>query len=110
MNPFTLFCLLIAGHAVADFLLQGDTVAVEKNRHSTSILQKHVPWYYWLGAHAICHGAAVGLITGSLGLGIAETVAHAFIDFGKCEKWYSIHIDQALHFACKVFWLIIMFL
>lgn len=108
MNPISMFCLLIAGHALADFPLQGDTTAVNKNRHAKTELQKHVPAFYWLGSHAIIHGAAVGLITGSVGLGIAETIMHGMIDFGKCEKLYSIHIDQFLHVLCKIVWLIIM--
>lgn len=103
-----MYCLLVAGHALADFPLQSEAIAIEKNRHSKSDLQKHVPWYYWLGAHASIHGAIVGLITGSLVLGILEATAHAMIDFGKCEKWYDIHVDQALHLACKVLWVLVM--
>jgi hypothetical protein len=109
MNPFTMFSLLIAGHALVDFPLQGDATAVNKNRHAKTELQKHVPFYYWLCSHAIIHGAAVGLITGSIGLGIAEAVAHWLIDFGKCEKWFNIHVDQFLHILCKVIWLFIAF-
>jgi hypothetical protein len=45
------------------------------------------------------------VVTGSATLGLLETVAHWAIDFGKCEKWYSIHVDQALHLLCKVAWL-----
>lgn len=99
-----LLYLLIAAHALFDFPLQGDSVAREKSRHSKSDLQKHVPWYYWLTAHALCHGAAVAVLTNSVWLGLAETVAHWAIDFGKCEGKYSIHVDQALHLACKVMW------
>lgn len=109
MNPFTIFCLLLAGHALADFPLQGDATAINKNRHAKTELQKHVPAFYWMASHSIIHGAAVGFITGSLGLGIAETITHAAIDFGKCEKWYSIHIDQALHVVCKLIWLGLFF-
>jgi hypothetical protein len=35
---------------------------------------------------------------------MAETVLHWLIDFGKCEKWYSIHVDQGLHLLCKALW------
>ena len=109
MNPFTMFSLFIAGHALIDFPLQGDTTAVNKNRHAKTELQKHVPFIYWLASHAIIHGAAVGLITGNVFLGIAEAVAHGVIDYGKCEKWFSIHVDQFLHILCKVLWLFIVF-
>lgn len=105
MGPLTVISLLIAGHCLADFPLQSEAIAINKNRHAKTELQKHVPFWYWLLSHSIIHGAAVGLITGSLGLGIAETIAHAAIDFGKCEKWYNIHQDQVLHVVCKIIWL-----
>ena len=71
-----------------------------------------VPWYYWLTAHALLHGAAVGVIlrwmnfdwTVVAAVATAETVIHWFIDYGKCEKWYSLHVDQALHIVCKIAW------
>lgn len=99
-----MFFALLVGHAIADYPLQAGPMAVEKDRHSTSALQKAVPWYYWLTAHALIHGGAVFLITQSLFLGIAETVIHWFIDFAKCEKWINIHVDQGLHVLCKVAW------
>lgn len=92
-------------HFALDYPLQGDTTAREKNRHSTTDLQTYVPWYYWLTAHAACHAAAVSVITGSWLLGGAEFLAHWAIDFGKCERWYNIHVDQALHLSCKAVWL-----
>ena len=104
MSFFTLLFLLVAVHAVCDFPLQNEAIALEKSRHSTSALQKHVPWFYWLSAHALTHGLAVALVTGSVLLGVLETLAHWAIDFGKCEKWYSVHVDQSLHVVCKVTW------
>jgi hypothetical protein len=103
----TVIFWLVAAHFVIDYPLQGDTTAREKNRHSATDLQKHVPWYYWLTAHALMHGAAVAAITHSVWLGVAETAAHWAIDFGKCERWFSIHADQALHLGCKAVWLVI---
>ena len=103
----TLF-YLIAGHALADFSLQSDAMAKGKNRHRKTEPPPgatYTPcWPYWLTAHALIHGATVAVITGSVHLGIAETIAHWCIDFGKCENWYGIHIDQALHFLCKATW------
>jgi hypothetical protein len=103
---------LLAGHALMDFGLQSESMALEKSRHSKTQLQKEVPWYYWLTAHSLLHGGAVAVITQSLGLGItqslglgiAETVCHWVIDFAKCEKRTNIHVDQALHVACKLIW------
>jgi hypothetical protein len=103
-----LFWLLV-GHAVADLPLQAGPMAAEKCRRSTSALQKSVPWYYWLSAHALIHGGAVFAATGSLVLGLAETVVHWFIDFGKCEGWFGIHVDQALHVGCKVLWVVVVY-
>ncbi len=103
----TLFWWMVVAHFALDYPLQGDTTAREKNRHSTTALQGFVPWYYWMAAHALMQGGAVACITGSVPLGVAETVAHFLIDFGKCDNWYSIHVDQALHMACKVVWVAI---
>ncbi len=101
------FWLLVA-HFALDYPLQGDTTAREKNRHAKSPLQAHVPWYYWLTAHSVMQAGGVALVTGSVVLGCAEFVAHWAIDFGKCERWFSIHVDQALHLACKLLWLILL--
>ena len=102
-----LFWLLV-GHAVADYPLQAGPMATEKCRHSTSDLQKSVPWYYWLTAHALIHGGTVFWATGSLSLGLLETIVHWLIDLAKCEGWFGIHIDQALHIACKVVWCVLI--
>lgn len=107
MNYFTMFFYLIVAHAALDYALQGEAVAINKNRNAKTELQKHVPWYYWMGSHALMHGGAVELITGSIYLGIAETICHFAIDYFKCERKYTIHGDQLLHVICKVLWLII---
>ena len=76
-----------------------------KNRHNKIHDNKGMnfpAWYYWLTAHALVHGGAVYLVTGSLVLGIVETLLHWFIDFSKCEGWLNFHQDQALHVGCKV--------
>lgn len=100
---------MVFGHFVMDFWAQSDALAQMKNRNreNTRIPPGQKPqtmWPYALTAHASMHGLAVYLITGSLFLGIAETVAHWAIDFGKCENWYGIHQDQAAHFGCKAIW------
>lgn len=106
MSAITLFYLL-AGHALADFPLQGEFIAKAKNRHTFNgpLGQKPMKvWLHALTAHALIHGGMVALITGSLWLGLAETAAHWLIDFGKCENWYGIHTDQGLHVGCKILW------
>jgi Protein of unknown function (DUF3307) len=94
---------LIVSHAVADFPLQPDSMAVGKDRHHDPALHG-VDWWYWLTSHAIVQGAGVALVTQSISLGLAEMVAHWLIDFGKIERRYGIHVDQALHIACKFVW------
>ena len=103
---------LLAGHALMDYSLQTDPMAVCKCRHANNPLQQSVPWYYWLTAHALIHGGMVGVLFQwrygdwnlAVAFALAETVVHWFIDLGKCEKFYSIHIDQTLHVLCKVLW------
>jgi hypothetical protein len=102
-----LFWLLV-GHAVADFVLQNEVMAKGKNRNVRGTAppgQTYMPcWPYWLTAHALVHGGAVALATGSTALGCAETVAHWVIDFYKCEGCYGVHADQGMHIGCKALW------
>ena len=103
----------LAGHALMDFSLQTDSIAICKCRRANHPLQQAVPWYYWMTAHALLHGAAVGGVVWLgypgkwyliVGFAVAETAIHWLIDFGKCEKLFGIHTDQALHVLCKFVW------
>ena len=109
---FELFFKLLVAHVVADFALQSDIMAKGKNRHnkiSAPPNQKVMPgWPYWLSAHALIHGGAVYLVTGSLILGCVETVLHWLIDFAKCEGWTNPHQDQLLHILCRVGYVFVM--
>ncbi|BCX49536.1 hypothetical protein HAHE_34440 [Haloferula helveola] len=102
------FFALLIGHAVADFALQGEFLAVAKNRHaelSKFFGESPAPkgiWIYALGAHSLIHAGAVWLITGSVALGLLEFVLHWVIDFAKCEGWTGFKTDQFLHVACKI--------
>jgi hypothetical protein len=121
----TLFCLLLVGHALADYPFQGDFLARAKN-HAAPI--PGVPWIHGLLWHAVIHGGAVGLIMSSTLLGTLEVLMHAGIDYAKCAGWFermgtpisaytaargemaqrcAFHIDQALHVACKVLWVLL---
>lgn len=97
----TVLFLLMAGHALADYPLQGDFLANGKNRN-TELGQ--VFWPYCLPSHALIHGAIVLLITGSLWMGFAESMIHAGTDWLKCEKKISLFADQAIHIFCKLVW------
>lgn len=104
----TLF-LLMLGHCVADFGLQTAAMAKGKNRNNRPDPDSIPPgqaltpcWHYFLTAHAGIHAAAVYLVTGSAILAAMELAWHWCIDFCKCENFYGPHLDQFLHFACKV--------
>jgi len=90
------FCLLIAGHFVADYPLQGDFLATAKQKGPLRL------WH--LFGHSAIHGGAVLLVTGSLALGLAETAVHMGIDELKTRGVTSFAQDQALHVICKVLW------
>ena len=107
-----LFKFLI-GHALADFVLQGDTMALFKSRHHTSAeglenISSFPAWYYWMTAHTLIHGGIVFFITGSWILGLAEVILHWVIDYSKCEGWINFHQDQALHLTCKIGYLFLL--
>jgi hypothetical protein len=108
MAPYELlqlFALLVVGHAVADYPLQGEFLAKAKNRFARV---PGVPWYQALGAHAAIHGGMVGCITGSLLLGVLEFVSHLVIDDLKCGKRIGYNADQALHVLCKLVWVALL--
>lgn len=96
---------LVVGHALADFVLQSGEMARGKSRYYVGAPEEP-RWYYWLSAHALIHGGVVGIVTGSAGLGVCESIAHWLIDFGKCEKLYGFDGDQLLHLGCKIIWII----
>jgi hypothetical protein len=96
-----LLLALVAAHALCDYPLQGDFLSRAKNRMQPL---PGVPWYQALGAHASIHGAAVALLTGVWWLGMAEAVSHFLIDDMKCRGRISFNADQALHLACKLVW------
>jgi Protein of unknown function (DUF3307) len=94
--------LLLAGHALCDYPLQGDFLA--RGKSWTNPIAG-VPWYQCMAAHAAIHGGTVALITRNPLLGIAEFAAHFLIDCGKVGGLYGFNFDQALHVACKLAWL-----
>ncbi|AGG91233.1 MULTISPECIES: DUF3307 domain-containing protein [unclassified Sulfitobacter] len=101
MNLFEVFALLVAGHALCDYPLQGEFLANGKN-HRAPI--PGAPWYQLLAAHSAIHAGAVFLITGSLTLALLEFAAHTAIDYTKCDGKIGFNADQALHILCKVIW------
>ena len=102
---WTALFFLLAGHALADYSLQSDSMARGKNRNSVlapGLVSKYAPrWFHWMAAHALIHGMVVGLIIDPV-FGVIETVLHFCIDCGKCDDMYGINVDQTLHIGCKV--------
>jgi len=96
--------MLIVGHALADYPLQGDFLARGKN-HRNPI--PGVPWYQCMFAHAAIHAGAVCLVTHSLPLGCAEFAVHFAIDFFKCDGRLTFNEDQALHYVSKIAWAVL---
>ena len=106
MNIIEILLLLIVGHALADYPLQGDFLAKAKN-HKIPI--QGVPWYQALFAHSVIHGGMVALITGYVWLGIAEFILHSLIDYEKSDMVITYNQDQALHLVCKLLWVFIIY-
>ncbi len=99
-----LFALLI-GHFLGDYPLQGEFLALHKDRHyrrpGEGYLLPRKVWIHCLIAHSFIHAGFVWLITGRFVFALAEVVLHACIDAMKCEKITSYHTDQLLHLLCK---------
>lgn len=113
MEMLVLFFTLLIGHSIADFVLQPAPMSRGKNRrNSIKLREEYGPgfpaWYYWLSSHALTHAGAVYIITGSALCAVIEALAHFLIDLGKCERYYNFHIDQALHVACKLLYLLLI--
>lgn len=102
MNLVHLAYWLVIAHLLCDYPLQVDFLSKAKN-HRNPIPE--VPWYTALLSHAAIQGAGVAFVTGSLALGVVETMAHTIIDYGKCDGWYGFNVDQCLHLACKALWI-----
>ena len=107
-----LWAVLMIGHALADFSLQTEFMARAKNRHvphGYPDLPTRTLWVYCLTAHALVHAGAVWLITGNAAFGLAEFILHWLIDWMRIEgKRVNFHLDQALHIACKVIYVLIV--
>lgn len=97
----TLLALLIFAHLLLDYPLQGDFLSKAKNPNAPI---PGVPWYQAMAAHGAMQGLAVGLLTGSVVLGLLEFVIHSITDLAKCDGRIGFNTDQAIHMGCKVVW------
>ena len=109
-----LFFLLVIGHALADFPLQGDFLSRGKNRHLAPPKLadgNETPsrlWIYLMSAHSLVHAFFVWLFTGSVLLGFIEFVIHWIIDALKCEGRTSFETDQWLHIITKAVYVVVI--
>lgn len=93
-----LFAAMLAGHYIADAILQPGYLSQAKRSEDT-----RTRWTA-LAIHGAAHGFFVAILTGEGALGTLEAIAHAAIDRGKGRGWYGMRTDQALHVLCKVAW------
>jgi len=104
-----LFFALAIGHAFADFALQSQFMAVNKNRNlvpkDTDDGKPSSMWIHVLSAHSLVHAGVVWMILSDFkhawAFAMAEFVAHWWIDFAKCDGKTSFNMDQGLHYVCK---------
>jgi hypothetical protein len=102
-----IFALLVAGHFLADYPLQGEFLAFQKDPWLDPS-KRIIPWPHALGVHAAIHAGMVLLVTSSLVLAGLELIAHTATDMAKCAGKISYDQDQAIHFGCKILWLTIL--
>lgn len=98
----------LVGHAIADYPLQGEFLALYKNhriapdsRHFNKPESLRGLWFHCLTAHSLIHAGAVWAISGVFVLGLIEFVLHWILDFLKSAGWTNLHSDQLLHILCK---------
>lgn len=105
MTGLEIFLLMVFGHTLGDYAFQSEFMARGKNRTAPI---PGIPWIHPMAAHCVIHGGLVGVITGSIWLGLAETIIHALTDDAKCRGKISYHMDQAIHIGCKLLWALLL--
>jgi hypothetical protein len=111
------FFALAIGHAFADFALQSQFMAQNKNRHlvpkDTDTGRPSSMWIHVLTAHCLVHAGIVWIILAPLtakawAFALVEFVVHWAIDYVKCEGKTSFNTDQSLHYLCKLGYLAVL--
>lgn len=100
-----LFLMLMVGHALADYPLQGEFLSKAKNPN-TAI--PGIPWLIIMANHAAIHGGMVWFLTGSIWFGLLEFMFHGWIDTAKCRGLLTFSQDQAAHVLCKLLYIAII--
>jgi hypothetical protein len=104
---YVLLILLVWGHVIADYPLQGDFLA--KGKDPEGPFKDFFPWTQALFAHSMIQAGFVFLFTGSVQCFLMELIGHAWTDYAKTQKWISLNIDQSIHIGMKLFYLVVVF-
>ncbi|BDD79767.1 hypothetical protein [Burkholderia phage FLC9] len=105
---YVLLFLLVWGHFLADFPLQGPYLSEAKNPNSEA--GKDGWWVYCMFAHVTIHAGFVYLFTGSFRCAFVELIGHSLVDHAKCEGWLTHKQDQRIHLCMKVFYVLMVFI
>lgn len=117
VEPWARACLLLfaflIGHALADFPLQGNFLAIGKERFGNLEKLTGTPWprgmwVYCLTMHSLIQAGAVWIISGCAWIAVAEFFLHWLIDLAKSSRLTNFYVDQGLHIACKVVYAILL--
>lgn len=82
---FETFFLLMFGHFLADFPLQGDYLSRTKD----PLKNEFGIWFISMFAHSMIHAGVVFILTGSIVLAGFMLATHFFIDYAKCAGWFG---------------------
>lgn len=91
--------LLTALHFLADFPLQGEYIALNKDSGSGC-----PNWAWIMSAHCAIHSGFVLLATGSALLFAFEFLVHFALDVAKCRGLIGFSTDQVMHLLSKFLW------
>ncbi|XKT75365.1 MAG: DUF3307 domain-containing protein [Patescibacteria group bacterium UBA2103] len=100
-HSFELFFALCIGHAVVDYGLSTEYVALGKS-HKNPVGKGVWPWV--LLAHSLMHAGVVYTITGYWILAVGELLLHAITDYLKSDGKINYHVDQSIHYLTKGLW------
>ena len=101
INNLLLLFLLLLGHRLADYPIEGDFLTRGKANLTAQEIKK---WPMELTIHSFIHGITVGLLTASTLLGVFEFVIHWIVDYIKFNGYFDVDTDQFIHVMCKVLW------
>jgi hypothetical protein len=101
---FETFFLLLFGHFLADFPLQGEYLSRTKDPTQNEF----GIWFISMFAHSMIHAGIVFVLTGSTALAGLMLITHFFIDYAKCQGWFGT--GQIGYVRDQMFHYLILFL